>query len=90
MLKSVIERHRIYILKGPIPSVSVCFYKANQMPVSPRTNFHCETTRSAIFGVCRCNNIKKTAKENSFHRNLTWAYKLMRQKGTITFTLTLQ
>ena len=35
-------------LKGPIPTVfSISFYNINQMPVSPRTNFHCETTRSA-------------------------------------------
>ena len=33
----------------------------------------------AIFVVCRSNSIKKTAKENSFHRNLTWVYKFMTQ-----------
>ena len=26
---------------------SISFYDVNQMPMSPRTNFHCETTRSA-------------------------------------------
>ena len=34
----------------------------------------------AIFVVCRSDSIKKTAKENSFHRNLTWVYKFMMQK----------
>ena len=33
----------------------------------------------AIFVVCRSDSIKKTAKENSFHRNLTWVYKFMTQ-----------
>ena len=28
----------------------------------------------AIFVVCRSDCIKKTAKENSFHRNLTWVF----------------
>ena len=31
----------------------------------------------AIFVVCRSDSIKKTAKENNFHRNLTWVYKFM-------------
>ena len=31
----------------------------------------------AIFVMCRSNSIKKTAKENSFHRNLTWVYKFI-------------
>ena len=30
--------------------------------------------------MCRSNSIKKTAKENSFHRNLTWVYKFMTQE----------
>ena len=33
-----------------------------------------------IFVLCRSDSIKKTAKENSFHRNLTWAYKFMTQE----------
>ena len=33
----------------------------------------------AIFVVCRSDSIKKIAKENSFHRNLTWVYKFMTQ-----------
>ena len=31
----------------------------------------------AIFVVCRSDSTKKIAKENSFHRNLTWFYKFM-------------
>ena len=34
----------------------------------------------AILVVCRSDSIKKTAKENSFHRNLTWVYKFMKQE----------
>ena len=34
----------------------------------------------AIFVVCRSDSIKKTAKENSFHTNLTWVLKFMMQK----------
>ena len=34
----------------------------------------------AIFVVCRSDSIKKTAKENSFHRNLTLVYKFMMQE----------
>ena len=35
----------------------------------------------AIFVVCRSDNIKKTAKENSFHKNLTsGVYKFMTQE----------
>ena len=34
----------------------------------------------AIFVVCRSDSIKKTAKENSFHRNLTYVYKFMTQE----------
>ena len=34
----------------------------------------------AIFVMCRSDSIKKTAKENSFHRNLTWVYKFMTQE----------
>ena len=34
----------------------------------------------AIFVVCCSDTIKKTDKENSFHRNLTWVYKFMMQK----------
>ena len=34
----------------------------------------------AIFVVCRSDSIKKIAKENSFHRNLTWVYKFMTQE----------
>ena len=37
----------------------------------------------AIFVVCRSDNIKKTAKENSFHRNLTWVYKFMTQEYSL-------
>ena len=33
-----------------------------------------------ILVVCCSDSIKKTAKENSFHRNLTWVYKFMTQK----------
>ena len=33
----------------------------------------------AILVVCRSDSIKKTAKKNSFHRNLTWVYKFMTQ-----------
>ena len=35
----------------------------------------------AILVVCRSDSIKKTAKENSFHRNLTWAYKFMTENS---------
>ena len=38
----------------------------------------------AIFVVCRSDSIKKTAKENSFHRNLTWVYKFMTQEYSLT------
>ena len=44
------------------------------------------TTRialEAIFVVCRSDSIKKTAKENSFHRNLTWLYKFMTQEQSL-------
>ena len=34
----------------------------------------------AIFVVCRSDSIKKTVKENSFHRNLTLVHKFMMQK----------
>ena len=34
----------------------------------------------AIFVVCRSDSIKKTAKENSLHRNLIWVYKFMAQE----------
>ena len=34
----------------------------------------------AIFVVCCIDSTKKTAKENSFHRNLTWVYKFMMQE----------
>ena len=34
----------------------------------------------AIFVMCRSDSIKKTAKENSFHINLTWVHKLMTQE----------
>ena len=34
----------------------------------------------AIFVVCRSDSIKKTAKENSFHRNPTLVHKFMMQK----------
>ena len=34
----------------------------------------------AIFVVCRSDSIKKIAKENIFHRNLTWIYKFMTQE----------
>ena len=34
----------------------------------------------AIFLVCRSNSIMKTAKENSFHINLTWVHKFMTQE----------
>ena len=34
----------------------------------------------AIFVVCRSDSIKKIAKENSFHRNLTLVYKFMTQE----------
>ena len=37
----------------------------------------------AIFVVCRSDSIKKTAKENSFHRNLTWVYKFMTQEYSL-------
>ena len=37
-------------------------------------------TLEAIFVVCHSDNIKKTAKENGFHRNLTWVYKFMTQQ----------
>ena len=36
-----------------------------------------------ILVVCRSDSIKKTAKENSFHRNLTWAYKFMTQEQSM-------
>ena len=34
----------------------------------------------AIFVMCRSDSTKKVAKENSFHRNLTWVYKFMTQE----------
>ena len=34
----------------------------------------------AIFVVCRCDSIKKTAKEYSFHKNFPWVYKIMMQE----------
>ena len=34
----------------------------------------------AIFVACRSDSIKKIAKENSFHSNLTWVYKLKTQE----------
>ena len=34
----------------------------------------------AIFVMCRSESIKKSAKETSFHRNLTWVYKFMTQE----------
>ena len=34
----------------------------------------------AIFVVCRSDSIKKTAKESSFHINLTWVHKFMTQE----------
>ena len=37
----------------------------------------------AIFVVCRRDSIKKTAKENSFHRNLTWVYKFMTKEQSL-------
>ena len=37
----------------------------------------------AIFVVCHSDSIKKTAKENSFHRNLTWVYKFMTQEYSL-------
>ena len=37
----------------------------------------------AIFVVCRSDIIKKTAKQNSFNRNLTWVYKFMRQEYSL-------
>ena len=37
----------------------------------------------AIFVVCRSDSIKKTAKENSFHRNPTWVYKFMMQEYSL-------
>ena len=40
-------------------------------------------TLEAIFVVCRSDTIKKTAKENSFHRNLTWVYKFMTQEQSL-------
>ena len=47
----------------------------------------------AIFVVCRSDSIKKTAKENSFHRNLTLVHKFMMQKivseSHNTFSITL-
>ena len=33
-----------------------------------------------IFVVCRSDSIKKTAKENSFHKNLIYVYKFMTQE----------
>ena len=36
-----------------------------------------------IFVVCRSDSIKKTAKENSFHRNLTWFSKCMTQEYSL-------
>ena len=42
----------------------------------------------AIFVVCRSDSIKKIAKENSFHRNLTWIYKFMTQE--IVFEVTVR
>ena len=37
----------------------------------------------AIFVMCRSDSIKKTAEENSFHRNLTWFSKLMTQEYSL-------
>ena len=37
----------------------------------------------AIFVMCRSESIKKTAKENSFHRNLTSVYKFMMQEYSL-------
>ena len=37
----------------------------------------------AIFVVCRGDIIKKSAKENNFHRNLTWVYKFMTQEYSL-------
>ena len=37
----------------------------------------------AIFVMCRSDSIKKTAKENSFHRNLTRVYKFMMQEQSL-------
>ena len=37
----------------------------------------------AIFVVCRSDSIKKTAKENSFNRNLTRVYKFMTQEYSL-------
>ena len=42
-----------------------------------------KNTLEAIFVVCRSDSIKKTAKENSFHRNLTWVYKFMMQEQSL-------
>ena len=42
-----------------------------------------QITLEAIFVVCRSDSIKKTAKENSFHRNLTWVYKFMTQEYSL-------
>ena len=39
----------------------------------------------AILVVRRSNSIKKTAKENSFHRNLTWVYKFTTQEQSLKF-----
>ena len=35
----------------------------------------------AILVVCCSDGIKKTAEENSFHRNLTWVYKFMTENS---------
>ena len=37
----------------------------------------------AIFVMCRSDSIKETAKENSFHRNLTSVYKFMTQEYSL-------
>ena len=37
----------------------------------------------AIFVVCRSDSIKKIAKENGFHRNLTWVNEFMTQEYSL-------
>ena len=41
----------------------------------------------AIFDVSRSYSIKKTAEENSFHRNLTWVYTFMTQEEPFEVTI---
>ena len=50
---------------------------SRQKPVAPKISLE------AIFVVFRSDSIKKTAKENSFHINLTWVYEFMKQEYSL-------